>query len=1153
MRHLVFSVFTALLLFGQTLPLRAQETPPAGAQPPKAGDASAPGADKLPNGPREIYLPFKFLKGIFDSQGASVVLPLEEYKRLKAAAEKAPVAPPAVTAVITSATYVATVEKDLARIRAELTVNVLGTPWVEVPIRFGSAAIGKLEAGEKILLKGTGDGNYSLLFGNTGEQKIVLELTTRIHTSPEGREFGFDVPTTGITTFEIVIPEADQTVEVTPRLIAIPAEAAAMQTRFKANLGSTPNITARWRPKATSKPEMDLLASVTNYTRVSVEDGLIHTDALFAYEVLRGEVAQLRVSVPKDHRILDVSAEARLKGWQAKEEDGRQIVTIDLLGGQTGKFNVEVHTERKIPDEAFDVAGSTDTGFVGIHALDVVRESGQIGLFNSADLTLTVDEQQGVVRIDAGELHERLRGERVTSFKYYSPKFVLKASVKPVQPRVLVDQSAKLIFMDDELRLNSTIQYTIERAGLFQLQVKVPDGLVIDIVECPGMKEEFNVDAATKLLTVNLNDKTMGGLKLTVWGHRDYTAGMEQTELALPVLEPVGAERDIGNIHVFAKEAIEVITNDKGLASAQPLPVAPGSAVGDALATSSWSYTRRPVTIPVTTKRKQTRIYATVATTVHLQPELTEIKTLLDYQVQYAGIDTFRFLVPESVSGKMQIESVATNGNSPAIKQKSEAPPKDGWVERTVVMQREVLGTQRFAISYDMKPEQAAGSTERKIAVQVVRPLGYERGDVKTPLSNVSGELVITKDDSLAVSAKATGGDVEPMDVRELSLLPQSGTQSFRYFTQPDDKAIELVITQTKYEIEEVVATVVSKELVEIVTGESSEATYLVRMRLKTSERQRLLTHLPLGMDLLSVTVAGREVSLEKAVISEDQQLQSHDLENNWETHWINVARDSGSDQEFIITLHFQWKVDPALGDSSYGRGNLELPLPVLGQKGTVPVQELRTVVYVPEKFSLVGDPQGFFAVQRVSPCQSFFASSRRASDSDSIANRERQWFGGGDVSERLPTQGRVAYVYSNLGGEKQITVTWWNRIAMAFLFSLAAAAIALLLMKTSVENKLSVLLFALFVAVLYGLKDSQTLFHVLQAARYGLLFLVGLWIVKSVFARRALAATVMCAAPLAATVPTTSPSSPTVETASHDSPPPPPPETSGNDPSSQA
>jgi hypothetical protein len=1134
MRRVIFCLFSAILWFGNTPILRAQETP-AGTEPPKAEAVAPAEAGKKPEPPREVYLPFKFLKGIFDSQGASVVIPLEEYQRLKAAAEK-PVPPaPAVSAVITSGLYTATIEQDLARIKAELTVNVLGTPWVEVPIRFGDAAIGKLEAGEKVLLKGTGDGNYSLLFGQAGEQKITIELTAKVHTSPEGREFGFDVPTTGITTFEITIPEADQTIEVTPRLITVPVEAAEKQSKFKANLGSTPRISARWRPKATSKPEMELLASVTNYTKVGVEDGLIHTDAIFAYEVLRGELAQLRIAVPKDHRILDVSADSRLKGWQAKEEDGRQIVTIDLLGGQTGKFNVEVHTERKIPDESFDVAGGTDAGTVGIHALDVVRESGQIGLGHSADLTLTVEDQSGVVRIDANELHERLRGERVTSFKYYSPRFTLKASVKPVEPRVLVDQVAQLVFNDDELGVQSTLIYTIERAGLFQLQLKLPEGLVIDNVECPGFKE-FNADPATKMLTVNLNDKTMGQLNLSVKAHRDYSTGMEAGEITLPMLEPIGAERDTGRVFVFAKESIEVVTNDKGLASAQPLPVDPGMAIGDAKVTSSWSFTRRPVTIPVKTSRKPTRLNAEIATTAHLTPELSEIKTHLTFLVQYAGIDTFRFLVPEAVSDRVQIESVAANASSPGIKQKSPAAAQGGWVEWTVVMQREVLGPQRFNISYDLKPEQAAGTTERKIAVQIVRPLGYQKGETKTPLSQVTGELVITKDDSLAVSALATGGDVEPMDVRELTLLPQTGTQSFRYFTQPEDAGIQLAITQTKYEIEEVVATVVSKALVEVVTGETSEATYLAHLLLKTSERQRLLAHLPKGMKPLNVTVAGREVQLEHADIPDDQKLG--DL---WETHWINVARETSSDQEFTVSLHFQYEVNPPLGDSTYGRGALEVPMPVLGQKGTVPVQQLKTIIYVPEKFSLVGDPAGFYSVDRSNPWWALLARARRPSDSEYVVNRERQWFGAAENSARLPTQGRVAYAYSNLGGASQITLIWWNRVGMAFLFSLAAGAVAVLLMRTSVDNKLSVLMVALFVAVLYGLKDSQTLAHVLYAVRFGLLFLIGLWTVKTVFARRALAATVMAAAPLAATVaPVSEPTVASTTAPPNESPPPP-------------
>lgn len=1103
-------------------PAETPEAPPAaestaGGAPPAAdpaaaasaaavesGETTAPGGAST--GPKEIYLPFKFLKGIFDSQGASVVVPLDEYQRLKAAADKTPAPAVSMPAVITTGSYTATIEQDLARIRAELTVNVLGTPWIEVPLRFGAAAIGKIEAGEKVLLKGNGDGNYSLLLGTAGEQKITLELTARVHTSPEGRSFDFEVPATGITTFEILIPEADQTVEVQPRLISIPVDAAEKQTRVKASLGATPKISAHWRPKATSKPEMELLSSVVNYTRVGVEDGLIHTDTILEYEVLRGEVEQIRVSVPTGHRILDVSAESRLKGWQAKEDGERQIVTIDLLGRQSGKFNVEIHTQRKLPDEPFDVAGATDAGSVGIHALDVVRESGQVCLQHSSDLAITIEALQGVVRIDANELHERLRGERVTSFKYYSPNFVLKASAKPVEPRLLVDQQAQLVFVDDELRLNTILQYTIERSGLFQLNLSLPEGVVIDHVECPQMKD-FVVDPGTHQLTVNLTDRTTGNVPLTIRAHVSYTAGEATTELVLPVLEPRGVERDTGSLYVFARESIEVTTQEAGLVSAQPLPIVPGSAVGEAMANSAWSYTRRPVTIPVKTTRKPTRIEAATATTIDLQAELSEVTTRLDYLVQYAAVDTFRFLVPESVSSQVQIESEATYNHSPGIKQKLPSPAKDGWVEWTVVMQREVLGIQRFRISYDVKPVQSAtGSRDRQVTVQVVKPLGYVKGEQQTPLSQSTGEITMTRDESLAVSVKATGGDIEPIDIRELTLLPQTGTQAFRFYTQPDNGAVQVDISQTKYEIEEVVETVVSKALVQIVTGETSAATYLALLRVKTSERQRLLVHLPKGLEPLNISVAGRVVSLEQADFPSDQKLG-----DGWETYWLNVARESGSDQEFTISLHFQWNVNPSLGGSNYGRGTLDLPLPVIGRKDSVPVQQLRTVVYVPEKFSLVGSPVGFVNPERIRPWRAFWWGYRPSAPSS------LEWFGDGGIGELLPTQGRVGYTYTNMGGVTQITVTWWNRVFMATLFSLAAAGVAILLVKTSLENKLSMLALGVFIAVLYGLKDSQALAQTLLSARYGLFFLLGLWTIRTVFGKRTIAATVIAAAPLGA------------------------------------
>lgn len=127
MRPLILSIVTLTLFFGQAFTLRGQEKSPAVTDPAKPAEPSPPatsapagtaasGTTVAPagkaNGPHEIYLPFKFLKGIFDSQGASVVVPLDEYKRLKEAADKPQLATPSVTAVITSANYVATIEQD---------------------------------------------------------------------------------------------------------------------------------------------------------------------------------------------------------------------------------------------------------------------------------------------------------------------------------------------------------------------------------------------------------------------------------------------------------------------------------------------------------------------------------------------------------------------------------------------------------------------------------------------------------------------------------------------------------------------------------------------------------------------------------------------------------------------------------------------------------------------------------------------------------------------------------------------------------------------------------------------------------------------------------------------------------------------------------
>src|SRR5690606_18380776 len=306
---------------------QAQNSP---AQDPAGTGAEDPKTDEAP-AERIIYVPFRQLEDVLERQDASVVIPYADYLRLWTRPDAAPGAD--VSAVITRADYKARVEEDSARITAELTIEVVGKPWVEVPLNFGEAAVAEVssETGE-VLLQGTGEGTCVLVLKATGRQQVTIELTTRVVTSPDGLQSDFSTASVAISTLELSVPEADQVIEVRPRLIQSPVEgdddeSGAGVTPIEASLGATGKVTARWHPRVGERPEMELLANVTNLQRIRIADGLVHTDATLEYSVLRGDLEQLRITLPADQRVLDVTASAPISRSQTSEQDGAQIIT----------------------------------------------------------------------------------------------------------------------------------------------------------------------------------------------------------------------------------------------------------------------------------------------------------------------------------------------------------------------------------------------------------------------------------------------------------------------------------------------------------------------------------------------------------------------------------------------------------------------------------------------------------------------------------------------------------------------------------------------------------------------------------------------------------------------------------------------------------
>ena len=1052
-----------------------------------------------------IYVPYKQLSTVFEKQKATVFMPYAEYLKLWLKNAEQPGQPP-IAVVISAASYRAKIDQDVARIEAEYTVRVLGKAWSELPLKFGEAAVGDVTSdggdnkpNEKILLRATGDGTYALLFPTTGEHKVKIQLAARVRSSPDGKSFDLEVPAVGVTKFELLIPEADQAVEVNPLLVRQPIEAAkGKETKIAGNLGAANRIGVLWHPKASIKPEMDLLASVTNHTQVSVADGLIHTDAFLRYDVLRGELNQLRVAVPKGDRILGVSSnDANVKGWKAVDEANRQVVTIELLSGAKKALTLEVHTERPAPAEAFNVVGLNDNApAAGIHALDVVRESGQLVVAKGADLLLNIEKLTGLTRIEEAEVAEQIRRPGSLAYKFYSPKVELKLSAKAVEPRVLVNHIAKLQFLDDELRSNTELHYTIERAGLFELQIRVPDKLVIDRVIGPPQIKEHPVETkdGTTILRIVLDMKREGAIQFNVIGHMVLDASAKEQNVTMPLLEPLNVERETGQVSIFAAPAIEVLTDEKAIKGVQPERNAdpnPPFVAGGTLA-SAWSFTRRPVEIPVKTTRRPTRLTASVATSLNAKPETADVRTTVTYKVDFAGLDTFQIAVPEALADAVQIRT-AQGATVPAIKEKKKAEKAvDGFVTWTIILQREAVGDVPFEITYDLKPVEGEGKKNNATLswqqeIKSVKAAGLpgegESKAGKVELSDVYGEITVTKDKALTVTADPTGDDLEAIDPRELSLLPQDGSLAYRYYTQP----VSLKVSAKKHEIQEVVETVVSKGMIEVVVDQDDKASYRCRFKLKTSERQRLRIDLPKGSEILGVLVDNKSVSPEKAGKGTDDAFDSY---------FVSVARAGKSDEAFSVTLQFLWPVNPKPFDGWHGKLRVSLPR-IGGPKGSaVAVQQLRTVVWVPEKFSLVGTPDSFIREQHL--------TLERALDGHitSVVNQAEleQWIGTSSVGVAdFATQGQ-AYSFHNLGGAEHLEVTWWKMSFASIVATIALSFLGVVLIPTTWRNRLGWVLAGVLIAVCYGLNDADTVLHGVAAARWGLVLMFALWTVWSLF-----------------------------------------------------
>lgn len=915
---------------------------------------------------QSIYIPYEKLRKTFEKEGRGVFLPYEKYRELWQAAQdkraRAAEPKPPVGALITEIDSEAVVGKDVVRVKATAKIEVLAEGWSEVPLRLSDAAITESTLGgqpARIVAAG-GDAGYKLLVEKKGKKpeqvELVLQYAKAITRAPGQNSVAIQAPQAPVNRWRVRIPEAGVKVNLQP-VIAAPevvvpppakkpdAKAASQpeETVVTAFVGAAPTVRIEWTPKAEGATGLEALVSVQTEQQVNVGEGVSRARAQMVFAISRSELRQLVIEVPADQKVVNVF-DANVRQWSVEQAGPVQKITAQLFEPAKATQNVTVELEKYSEEKA---SGKFLVPVVKAAGAGVGRQQGVVVVRLSEGLRGEVARSSGVLQVDAAELPPNLaKGQWPFAYRYAAVPFELELNVEKVQPRVLVDSLVEAELQPERLTVDLLAVYTIERAGVFRLELDVPAGFEVRQVrgKAAAGAGEVAVDShhlegkdKTRLV-VNLTRKAFGRVALAVQLQRDLkepdlltpTGKAVQVALPVPKVATEGVERATGRLMVYAPESLRVnpgkIEGLRSISLQEALEGMQSSRQGrssDARPVLAFAFTQEPTTCLLAAERRKPQVTIRQFLVARVEEGVVQYRATFFYNVLYSGVKSLRIDVPEKIAGQLR-------NLTPAIRDKTLDPqPADvakGYVAWSFTGQTELLGNGQIELAWQTNiPKLDVGGS---VALEVPRlkPMGVDRA---------WGQIVLVKAETIDVQddPKSEQG-LRPIDPQH-DLMPGAGVSNAALaFEFHDDWS--LVAKATRYQLEEVKHTSIERALLRMVVTRANKITVQALYRMRSAQ-QRLAVRLPEGAKIdVQPRISGKPITLE---VGQEREF------------FIPLVGQN-PEESFLLEMRYTVPGDgrrleyPDFGGGSDKSG---------GESDAAAVQQVFVAVYLPQELALLG------------------------------------------------------------------------------------------------------------------------------------------------------------------------------------------------------
>ena len=549
---------------------------------------------------------------------------------------------------ILSARYTGTVNERVAQL--DVTLRILTTKTDQRVTLFGDDVVVQQFSAKPADAKLIRDGpNVAALLPQRGEATLQLKLLVKVGGDVSKRLLSFRVPgaLTSLMATTIDQPEAD--VEF-PSAVSFKRITTGQQTRVEAMIASGERIELRWTPRMKRAAEIAATVICQNSALVTFGGGVVNTRAMLDYQVVQGELRQLRVRLPAAHHLLRVEGES-IRTWEVRNDAG-QVLTVELLKGVTPAYRLTVETETALG--ALPATVNVETP----HALEVKRETGIVALRGDEDLELSVESAGELQRVDAEEF-ARASGQSAggvfNAFRFLKPEFALRARAAAVQPQIEAVVYNNVNVSAEQIGISAQVDYTIKRAGVFALRLAVPKGYGVAFNGAKVLHWTDRSETEGRVLEFTLKERTVGSFSLHLsLGHSLKT--LPKT-LDIPGVHPLGLQNLNGFVSVSGEPGVAVktvafdglteipaaqLTESK--AGGTPAPLSSGALAFKFVATEP-----QPAAVwklEVATETLAPWLRAEIANTFTVTETLVSGRALVRYDIQNAPTKELRLRIP---------------------------------------------------------------------------------------------------------------------------------------------------------------------------------------------------------------------------------------------------------------------------------------------------------------------------------------------------------------------------------------------------------------------------------------------------------------------------------------------------------------------------